>query len=111
MKVTYYTIIDKDTGFIYDYDDKRKFEKALELYPNREIRETTYYIHKYIEIGLLNERGQEFEKGFDDIYEAKIFLNKLRRGHKLKIISIFCLSNEVLDELNYYAKELKSCTK
>lgn len=111
MKVTYYTIKDLDTGFIYDFDNKTKFEKALKDYPNHQVTETTQYIQKYIEIGLLNDRGQEFEKGFDDIHEAKVFLNKLRRGHKLKITSIFCLSNEVLDELNYYSKELKTCTK
>lgn len=111
MKVTYYTIKDLDTNFIYDFDNKSKFEKALKLYPNHTTNINTFHIQKYIEISLINNKGEEFEKGFDDKHEAIVFLNKVRRGKKLKITSIFCLSASVLNELNYYSKELTKCSK
>jgi hypothetical protein len=107
MKVKVYTLKDLDTNFLYDITDKKQLEKAKKLYPNHTIIESTTNIHYYIEISLLNKKGQEFEKGFNDKHEAIVFLNKLRRGNKLKVTSISCLTNSVLNELNYYSKELK----
>ena len=77
MEVKVYTLKDLDTGYIYDYDSKKKLEKDLKNFTNYEVRETINHIHYYIEIGLLNKKNQSFEKGFNDIQEAKVFLNKL----------------------------------
>ena len=101
MKVKIYTIKDLDTGRMYSYRDKKAMQKDLPQFTNCQIIED--YINEcfYIEIGLINEKGQSFEKGFDSLKEAKAFLNKTVRGSKLTIESIFSFSDEALKELDY----------
>lgn len=101
MKVKIYTVKDLDTGIIYDYDDKKKMQKDLKLFPNHTLTENYINISHYIEISLLNNKNEEFEKGFDSLKEAKNFLNKTIRGNKLRITSISCFSANILEELNY----------
>ena len=110
MKVTEYNIKDNTTGIIYGFKKKdHNYYGQLKCLEGHDITETQDFIniHFYIEIGLINNKGQEFEKGFDDKHEAIVFLNKLRRGNKLKVTSIACPSTEVFEELNYYSKDLK----
>lgn len=101
MKVKVYTVKDLDTGFLYNFIDQKKMEQALELYPHHTITESITNIQYYIEMTLINEKGQSFEKGFDSLKEAKLFLNKVVRGSKLTVDSIFSFSASVLKELDY----------
>ena len=107
MKVKTYTLKDLDTNFIYDFTDPKKLEEAKKMYPNHTVIESTVNIQYYIEITLINKKGQMFQKGFDDKQKAIVFLNKARRGNKLLIADIFCPSASVMEELDYYSKELK----
>ena len=107
MKVKSYLIKDLDSGVIYEFTDLKKAQEQLLNCPNHTFEESYINIYHYIEIGLLNKKGQEFEKGFDDLKSATIFLNKLRRGNSLRITSIMCPDDSILNVLNYYSKELK----
>lgn len=108
MKVKTYIIKDPDTGNFYEYSDKKQMEKDLkEIFRGAEVIESSNNVAYYIEISLLNKKGQEFEKGFNDTRRAIAFLNKVRRGNSLVITSISCPSSLVQQKLEYYSKELR----
>lgn len=108
MKVKTYIVKDPDTGNFYEYNDKKQMERDLkEIFHGAEVIESSNNIAYYIEISLLNKKGQEFEKGFNDVHRAIAFLNKARRGNSLVITSISCPSSSVQQKLEYYSKELE----
>lgn len=97
MLVKHYVI--KDGIKRYDYINRKAFEKDLKLFNNPETYEYEMHEIHLLELTLINNKGQEFEKGFDDINECRKFINKVKRGNSLIITLIKSFSSAALKEI------------